>query len=139
MEIFQEVNDKTSFIKGNLEKFLEEHILKIFGASTQFKIDYNRSLDSKIRIHVKVPRGVLNSLFRGEYTNKKIFEEKKNNIAEPIGKKLEKFGFWPKINIEKFNITKSEFEVVYGIELRLTPERVRINGQGVKWPTQRQS
>lgn len=128
MEIFQEVNDKTSFIKGNLEKFLEEHILKIFGAGTQFKIDYNRSLDSKIRIHVKVPRGVLNSLFRGESTNKKIFEEKKNNIAEPIGKKL-----------EKFNITKSEFEVVYGIELRLTPERVRINGQGVKWPTQRQS
>lgn len=128
MEIFQEVNDKTSFIKGNLEKFLEEHILKIFGAGTQFKIDYNRSLDIKIRIHVKVPRGVLNSLFRGESTNKKIFEEKKNNIAEPIGKKL-----------EKFNITKSEFEVVYGIELRLTPERVRINGQGVKWPTQRQS
>ena len=74
MEIFQEVNDKTSFIKGNLEKFLEEHILKIFGAGTQFKIDYNRSLDSKIRIHVKVPRGVLNSLFRGESTNKKIFE-----------------------------------------------------------------
>ena len=37
MEIFQEVNDKTSFIKGNLEKFLEEHILKIFGLVLNLK------------------------------------------------------------------------------------------------------
>lgn len=30
MEIFQEVNDKTSFIKGNLEKFFRRTYIKNF-------------------------------------------------------------------------------------------------------------